>query len=119
MRVLAEAVLVLNGALVLRRLPLVVAKEVEPARLDASLLKSALVEVRVTTALVEVAAATVQLLAALDVDVDALVVLSLAGIGAGVVLLGALVGLARARVGVSVELERLLAKVALQVVAAN
>jgi hypothetical protein len=111
----------LDATLGLSSLPLNVAEEVEEAGLNARLLKGTLMEMRVR-ALVEVVvtfAASVELLAALNVGVETSVVLCLAGIGTGVGLLVARVRRARVGVGVGVELERVLGEVALQVVAGN
>lgn len=83
--VLKKAVSVLDATLGLSSLPLNVAEEVEEAGLNAGLLKGTLVEMRVRT-LIEVVvafAASVELLAALNIGVETSVVLSLAGIGTG------------------------------------
>lgn len=119
--VLKKAVGVLDATLGLSSLPLNIAEKVEEARLNAGLLKGTLVEVGVR-ALVKVVvtfAASVELLAALNIGVDTRVVLGLAGISTGAGLLVA--GVRRARVGVciGVELEGVLGKVVLQVVAGN
>ena len=119
--VLTETVGVLDATLGLSSLPLIVAEQVEPSGLNARLLKSTLVKVRVR-ALVEVIAAfaaSVELLTALDIGVETSSVLGLAGVGAGVGLLIATVRRARVGVGISVELEGVLREVALQVVAGN
>lgn len=119
--VLRETVGVLDATLGLSSLPLNVAEEVEEAGLNTGILKSTLVEARVR-ALVEVVvafAAGVELLATLDIGVQASTVLSLASISTGARLLVARVRRARVGVNVGVELERVLVEVALQVVAGN
>lgn len=77
------------------------------------------VGVRSLVEVVAVITASVKLLAALDICTDTSVVLSLAGVGTSAGLLVAAIRRARIGVGIGVKLERVLRKVALQVVTGN
>lgn len=107
--VLVEAVVVLSDTSAGGGQPAITTPSVEPALLNARLLKLTLGEV----------ALSVEALAALDVNVLARVVLGLAGIGAGIGSLSAGVSSALAAVLVVVELERALAEAGLEIVAGH